>query len=327
MSRAALPAALPALACWGQAEGGDQDATVWVGANLQAGTRVSHALPWGAALRSWACARCFIWCRAVQAPNPLDRLLSPLRLGAEEVLPALTKLAGAVAVRNLQGAALRRLATDVVRRAAQYESAVGALLAAGGKKALRSKAAVQVRAPWSPASRCVRCVTASPQSKEPSCRDAAGVPLNNPQVCSLLAGRAAGPHCSGIPLRGSPQRAGAGDACDVGAGMLGLAANQPGHGLCPGVPRHLLPGTGAPAAHARLQLRPCQLSSGTVGLAVALYISVTKPFQVGGNCLPPLVVAFPLDDSLTAAIECLPLSLIVGVAFVLRLWMESLCCA
>ena len=60
------------------------------------------------------------------------------------MLPALTKLAGALAVNNLRAAALRRLGLEVLRCQAQYQAAMQLLVCAGSKKAA-SSAAVQVR--------------------------------------------------------------------------------------------------------------------------------------------------------------------------------------
>ena len=74
--------------------------------------------------------------------------MAPLKLGSAEVLPALTKLAGALAVGNLHSAALRQLGAQVLRWQAQYEGAVALLLAAGAKGAAagaKGAAAVQVR--------------------------------------------------------------------------------------------------------------------------------------------------------------------------------------
>lgn len=65
------------------------------------------------------------------------------------MLPPLTKLAGALAVRNLQRGALRRLGSQVLQWQARYQAAAQAIVAAGAKGAagrLASGAAVQVGA-------------------------------------------------------------------------------------------------------------------------------------------------------------------------------------
>lgn len=76
----------------------------------------------------------------------LQRLLAPLRLGQEEVVPALGKLGSAVAVSNLQQAVLSRLGGRLLTSHVHYEAALSLALTASTKGVsggLSAKVAVQ----------------------------------------------------------------------------------------------------------------------------------------------------------------------------------------
>lgn len=67
-------------------------------------------------------------------------------MGAEEVTPALAKLAGLLWFTNMRGAALQSLGTQVVNWKVRHEAAMQLLMGAASKGAagLRDKAVVQV---------------------------------------------------------------------------------------------------------------------------------------------------------------------------------------
>jgi len=70
---------------------------------------------------------------AHRRPNIVQRLLAPIKLGAEEVLPALTKLGATVAVTNLHVNLAQKLGTVLAKRSVQYELALRMALSAGSK--------------------------------------------------------------------------------------------------------------------------------------------------------------------------------------------------
>lgn len=78
------------------------------------------------------------------APGLLQRLLAPLRLGGEDVAPALAKLGSALAVTNVGRSMLQQLGGRLVARHVQYEAALHLALHAGAK-GVQGRVAVQVR--------------------------------------------------------------------------------------------------------------------------------------------------------------------------------------
>lgn len=66
-------------------------------------------------------------------PNIVQRALAPLKLGASEVLPALSKLGASLAVTNLQTNVVRTLGTSLMRRSIQYEAAMQLAVTVGSK--------------------------------------------------------------------------------------------------------------------------------------------------------------------------------------------------
>ncbi|KAL4458066.1 hypothetical protein ABPG75_012931 [Micractinium tetrahymenae] len=76
----------------------------------------------------------------------LQRLLAPLRLGQDEVVPALGKLGSALAVSNLQQAVLSKLGGKLLSSHVRYEAALSLALSASSKGVsggLSAKVAVQ----------------------------------------------------------------------------------------------------------------------------------------------------------------------------------------
>jgi hypothetical protein len=80
-------------------------------------------------------------------PNLVQRLLAPLRLGQEEVMPALARLGSAVAVSNLQREMLQRLGMGLMRSHLRYDAALHLAFSAGAK-GVQGRVAVQVREGW-----------------------------------------------------------------------------------------------------------------------------------------------------------------------------------
>jgi len=68
-----------------------------------------------------------------QTPNLVQRIFAPLRLGAEEVLPPLTKLGATVALTNLQASVARRLGTVLTSRSVQYEITLRMAMSSGAR--------------------------------------------------------------------------------------------------------------------------------------------------------------------------------------------------
>ena len=66
-------------------------------------------------------------------PNALQRALAPLKLGAAEVVPALSKLGATLAVTNLHTGIARSLGAALVQRTVQYEAALQLAVGAGGR--------------------------------------------------------------------------------------------------------------------------------------------------------------------------------------------------
>ena len=77
---------------------------------------------------------------ATSKPNIFEKALAPLKLGAEEVWPAITRLGATVAVTNLQVGIAQQLGSVFIRRSIQYETA--AQLAAVAANSVSSRAAV-----------------------------------------------------------------------------------------------------------------------------------------------------------------------------------------
>lgn len=74
-------------------------------------------------------------------PNVFQRALAPLKLGAKEVLPALTRLGATLALTNAQVNLARQLGTAFMRSSVQYEAAAQVAAAAGNvasKSAMRA---------------------------------------------------------------------------------------------------------------------------------------------------------------------------------------------
>ncbi|EFN58408.1 hypothetical protein CHLNCDRAFT_140343 [Chlorella variabilis] len=81
-----------------------------------------------------------------EAPTLVQRLLAPLRLGQEEVMPAVARLGSALAVSNLQVAVVQKLGLKLACSHVQYEAALHFALSAGTKGvqgSLQGKVAVQ----------------------------------------------------------------------------------------------------------------------------------------------------------------------------------------
>jgi uncharacterized protein YaaW (UPF0174 family) len=75
-------------------------------------------------------------------PNVLQRLLAPLRLGREEVGPALAKLGSALALKGLTTSVLQQLGGRLVSSHLRYEAAMHLALSAGAK-GMQGRAAMQ----------------------------------------------------------------------------------------------------------------------------------------------------------------------------------------
>lgn len=69
-------------------------------------------------------------------PNIVQKILSPLKLGARDVVPAITKLGATVAVTNLHVNIARKLGTALVSRRIQYEAAVQMAVSAASRGAV-----------------------------------------------------------------------------------------------------------------------------------------------------------------------------------------------
>lgn len=65
--------------------------------------------------------------------NILQRVLTPLKLGAREVVPILTKLGATFAVTNFNASVARELGAAVLKHGIQYEAALQLALSAGSK--------------------------------------------------------------------------------------------------------------------------------------------------------------------------------------------------
>lgn len=76
-------------------------------------------------------------------PSVLQRLLAPLRLGREEVAPALAKLGSALALNGLTTSVLQQLGGRLVSSHLRYEAAMHLALSAGAK-GMQGRAAMQV---------------------------------------------------------------------------------------------------------------------------------------------------------------------------------------
>lgn len=76
-------------------------------------------------------------------PGLVQRLLAPLRLGQEEVGPALAKLGSALALSNLGTSVLQQLGGRLVSSHLRYEAAMHLALSAGAK-GMQGRAAMQV---------------------------------------------------------------------------------------------------------------------------------------------------------------------------------------
>ena len=83
--------------------------------------------------------------RSTERPSLLQRLLAPLRLGEEEVAPALAKLGLVTVVTNLRGAVLQQLGSKLLLSQLRYDAALHLALSAGAK-GMQGRVAVQVRA-------------------------------------------------------------------------------------------------------------------------------------------------------------------------------------
>jgi len=79
---------------------------------------------------------------STHSPNILQRALAPLKLGAKEVFPTLTKLGATVIVTNMQKNAAKQLGSVLIRRTVQYEAA--AQIAASTAGSLTNKTAVRM---------------------------------------------------------------------------------------------------------------------------------------------------------------------------------------
>lgn len=75
-------------------------------------------------------------------PSVLQRLLAPLRLGREEVAPALAKLGSALALNGLTTSVLQQLGGRLVSSHLRYEAAMHLALSAGAK-GMQGRAAMQ----------------------------------------------------------------------------------------------------------------------------------------------------------------------------------------
>lgn len=87
-----------------------------------------------------------------EPPTLVQRLLAPLRLGQEEVMPAVTRLGSALAISNVQQALVRTLGLNVWKSHVRYEAALNIALSAGRagvQGSLQGKVAVQVGLPRS----------------------------------------------------------------------------------------------------------------------------------------------------------------------------------
>lgn len=73
--------------------------------------------------------------RQQEAPNLVQRLLAPLRLGQEEVVPALASLGSALAVSNLRQTLMPKLGVKLMHSHLRYEAALHLALNAGAKGA------------------------------------------------------------------------------------------------------------------------------------------------------------------------------------------------
>ena len=74
-------------------------------------------------------------------PNIFQKALAPLRLGAKEVLPALTRLGATLALTNAQVNLARQLGSALIQRSVQYEAAAQVATVAGNvasKSAMRA---------------------------------------------------------------------------------------------------------------------------------------------------------------------------------------------
>ncbi|KAI3435524.1 hypothetical protein D9Q98_001590 [Chlorella vulgaris] len=81
-----------------------------------------------------------------EPPTLVQRLLAPLRLGQEEVMPAVTRLGSALAISNVQQALVRTLGLNVWKSHVRYEAALNIALSAGRagvQGSLQGKVAVQ----------------------------------------------------------------------------------------------------------------------------------------------------------------------------------------
>ncbi len=79
---------------------------------------------------------------ASRNPNIIQRALAPLKLGAKEVFPTLTRLGATVMVTNMQVNVARQLGSVLIRRTVQYEAA--SQIAAATAGSLANKAAVRM---------------------------------------------------------------------------------------------------------------------------------------------------------------------------------------
>jgi hypothetical protein len=73
-----------------------------------------------------------------RSPNILQKALAPLKLGAKEVFPALTRLGATVMVTNMQTNVARQLGSVLIRRTVQYEAAAQVAAATAGSFANRA---------------------------------------------------------------------------------------------------------------------------------------------------------------------------------------------
>lgn len=79
---------------------------------------------------------------STSSPNILQRALAPLKLGAKEVFPTLTRLGATLVVTNMQMNVAKQLGSVLIRRTVQYETAAQVAAATAGS--LANKAAMRM---------------------------------------------------------------------------------------------------------------------------------------------------------------------------------------
>lgn len=192
-----------------------------------------------------------------EAPTLVQRLLAPLRLGQEEVMPAVARLGSALAVSNLQVAVVQKLGLKLACSHVQYEAALHFALSAGTKGvqgSLQGKVAVQVgggEAAHAPR----RAPSMHHAARAYACAPLALTHSRSPAPPACVAGGQGGHHGGRGALRRRPLPAGrAGPHC-VGQHRAGAALRVGGHRLVAHRQGRVCPGPDQAAPHLRVQRR------------------------------------------------------------------------